>query len=161
MGGNAAAAWTHGRLIVDPQRFSLECIDRRSEAKGRDMALKILQVVGAVAVAIIVLFLVPVLLRLRRTLDEVGQVIVDTRPQTISLLKKAQVTLDGVNRELENIEEITEETQVLVGKVGEASEAVERAIKSPMTKAGLITAGVATTGVAVGRRLSRKKSGKG
>jgi uncharacterized protein YoxC len=126
------------------------------------MTLKILQIVGAVAVVIIVLFLIPVLIRLRRTLDEVGYIINDSRPQTINLLKKAQVTLDGVNRELENIEEITEETQLLVGKVGEASEAVERAIKSPMTKAGLITAGVATTGVAVSRRMAKKKKpGKG
>ena len=127
------------------------------------MTLKILQIVGAVAVVIIVLFLIPVLIRLRRTLDEVGYIVNDSRPQTINLLKKAQVTLDGVNRELENIEEITEETQLLVGKVGEASEAVERAIKSPMTKAGLITAGVATTGVAVSRRMAKKKKkpGKG
>ena len=126
------------------------------------MTLKILQIVGAVAVVIIVLFLIPVLIRLRRTLDEVGYIVNDSRPQTINLLKKAQVTLDGVNRELENIEEITEETQLLVGKVGEASEAVERAIKSPMTKVGLITAGVATTGVAVSRRMAKKKkSGKG
>ena len=126
------------------------------------MTLKILQIVGAVAVVIIVLFLIPVLIRLRGTLDEVGYIINDSRPQTINLLKKAQVTLDGVNRELENIEEITEETQLLVGKVGEASEAVERAIKSPMTKAGLITAGVATTGVAVSRRMAkRKKPSKG
>jgi uncharacterized protein YoxC len=124
------------------------------------MTLKILQVVGALAVVIIVLFLIPVLIRLRRTLDEVGYIINDSRPQTINLLKKAQVTLDGVNRELENIEEITEETQVLVGKVGEASEAVEHAIKSPMTKAGLITAGVATTGVAVSRRMAKKKKKK-
>jgi len=121
------------------------------------MTLKILQIVGALAVVIIVLFLIPILIRLRRTLDEVGYIINDSRPQTINLLKKAQVTLDGVNRELENIEEITEETQLLVGKVGEASEAVERAIKSPMTKAGLITAGVATTGVAVSRRMAKKK----
>ena len=127
------------------------------------MTLKILQIVGAVAVVIIVLFLIPVLIRLRRTLDEVGYIVNDSRPQTINLLKKAQVTLDGVNRELENIEEITEETQLLVGKVGEASEAVERAIKSPMTKVGLITAGVATTGVAVSRRMAKKKKkpGKG
>ena len=125
--------------------------------------LKILQVVGALAVVIIVLFLVPVLIRLRRTIGEVGFIINDTRPQTISLIKKAQVTLDRVNRELENIEEITEETHVLIGKAGEASEAIERAITSPMTKAGLITAGIATSGFAVSRRLAKtkKKSGKG
>ncbi|HEY5531801.1 MAG TPA: DUF948 domain-containing protein [Candidatus Anoxymicrobiaceae bacterium] len=120
------------------------------------MALKILQIVGTIAVVLIVLFMIPVLLRLRRTLDQVGQIVTDARPQTVTLLQKAQVTLDGVNRELDNIGEITEETQVLVGKVGEASEAVEKAMKSPMSKMGLITAGAVTTGFAVKRRLSKK-----
>ncbi len=123
------------------------------------MALKVLQVVGAVAVVVLVLFLIPVLLRLRRTLDEVGQIIGDARPQTVSLLRKAQVTLDTVNKELEDIGEITEDTQVLVDKVGEASVAVERAIKSPVSKAGFVAIGAATTGFAVKRRLSRREKG--
>lgn len=125
------------------------------------MALKVLQIVGAIAVVLIVLFLIPVLLRLRRTLDEVGQIVTEARPQTVSLLQKAQVTLDGVNRELENIEEITEETGVLVGKMGEASVAVERAVKSPMSRAGFVAAGAVTTGFAVKRRLSKNKPNKG
>jgi uncharacterized protein YoxC len=127
------------------------------------MALTILEIIGAVAVVIIVLFMIPVLIHLRRTVGEVSYMINDSRPQAISLLKKAQGTLDGVNRELENVDEITEETLVLIGMVQEASEAIEQAIKSPMTKAGLITAGVATSGVAVSRQLTRskkKKSGK-
>ncbi len=125
------------------------------------MALKVLQVVGAVAVVIIVLFLIPVLLRLRRTLDEVGGIVSEARPQTLNLLKKAQVTLDSVNEELDNIGEITEETQVLIDRVGDASEAVERAIKSPMSKMGFITAGAATTGFVVRKHLAKKKPGKG
>jgi uncharacterized protein YoxC len=125
------------------------------------MALNVLEIVGAIAVALIVLFMIPVLLRLRRTIDEVGQIITDARPQTVGLLQQAQATLDGVNRELENIEEITQDTQVLVEKVGEASVAVERAIKSPMSKAGFVAAGVATTTFAVRRQLARKKPHKG
>ncbi len=125
------------------------------------MALKVLEIVGAIAVALIVLFMIPVLLRLRRTIDEVGQIVNDARPQTVGLLQKAQVTLDGVNRELENIEEITQDTQVLVDRVGEASVAFERAIKSPMSKAGFVAAGVATTTFAVRGRLTKEKSDKG
>jgi uncharacterized protein YoxC len=125
------------------------------------MALKVLEIVGSVAVALIVLFMIPVLLRLRRTLDEVGQIVNEVRPQTVSLLQKAQVTLDGVNQELENIEDITQETQVLVEKMGEASVAVERSIKSPMSKAGFVAAGVATTSFAVRRSLAKKKPDKG
>ena len=88
------------------------------------MALKVLQVVGAVAVVTIVFLLIPVLVRLRRTLDEVGQIVSETRPQTVTLLRKAQGTLDSVNRELKNIETITDDTTILVGKVSEASDAV-------------------------------------
>jgi uncharacterized protein YoxC len=122
------------------------------------MALKVLQVVGATAVVIIVLLLIPVLLRLRRTLDEVGVIVSETRPQTVTLLRKAHDTLDGVNRELETIETITDDTSVLIAKVGEASNAVEKAIKSPMTKVGFVTAGVAAAGFAVKRRLVRELS---
>lgn len=122
------------------------------------MALKVLQIVGATAVVIIVFLLIPVLLRLRRTLDEVGCIVSETRPQTVMLLKKAQVTLDSVNRELVNIEAITDDTTVLIGKVTEASDAVEKAIKSPMAKIGFVTAGVTAATFAVKRRLFREMS---
>lgn len=123
------------------------------------MTLKVLQVVGAAAVVLLVLFLIPVLLKLRRTLDEVGRIVGDARPQTLSLLRKAQSTLDGVNKELEDIGEVTEDTQVLLDRVAGASDAVERAIKSPMSKAGFVAIGAATTGLAVKRRLSRRAKG--
>lgn len=120
------------------------------------MALKVLQITGAAAVVVIVILMIPVLLRLRRTLDEVGGIVAETRPQTVMLLKKAQGTLDSVNRELETIESITEDANVLIGKVGEASDAVERAITSPMTRYGFITAGVTAAGFAVKRRVARE-----
>ncbi|PKQ28901.1 MAG: hypothetical protein CVT63_00215 [Candidatus Anoxymicrobium japonicum] len=124
------------------------------------MALKVLQVVGAAAVVIIVILLIPVLLRLRRTLDEASIIISETRPQTLTLLKRVQATLDSVNQELSSIEFITEDTSMLVSKVGDASAAVEKAIKSPMTKIGFVTAGAVATGFAVKRRLSRDLSDK-
>jgi uncharacterized protein YoxC len=131
-----------------------------SKGEGTEMALKILEVVGAVAAVMLVLFLIPVLLRLRRTLDEVGHIVAETGPQATTLLKKAQTTLDGVNRELENIEEITKDAEVLVERVGDASRAIEGAIKSPLTKMGLLTTGAAATGIAVKKRLSKEISGK-
>jgi len=124
------------------------------------MTLKVLQIVGAAAVVILVLLLIPILWRLRRTMDEVGGIISDGRPQAIMILKKAQSTLDSVNKELESVEEITEETYVLVEKAGEASAAVYRAIKSPLSRMGLITAGITVAGFAAKRRLSRDLSGK-
>lgn len=120
------------------------------------MTRNILQIVGAAAVALTVVFLVPVLLRLRKTIGEVGGMVCDARPQTVTLLKRAQVALDDVNRELIAIEEITDETQVLVHKLGEASTVVEGVVKSPMTKIGLITAGAAASGYVVKKRLGKR-----
>ena len=128
--------------------------------KGKGMTLKILQVVGAVAVVVLVCFLVPILLRLRKAVGEVAHIVSEANPQATDLLRNAQVTLDGVNRELKNIEEITEEAQVLVDKVGEASIAMEKAIRSPLTKVGFIAAGATATGLAVKKRLSSDISGK-
>jgi uncharacterized protein YoxC len=124
------------------------------------MALKILQVVGALAVVLLVLFFIPVLLRLRRTFVEVGNILKETGPQASTLLKKAQTTLDGVNQELENIEEITKDAEILVGRVKEASRMAEGVIKSPITKMGLLATGAAATGVAVKKRLSKEISDK-
>ncbi len=124
------------------------------------MALMILQIVGSIAVVILVLLMIPIMLRFRRTIGEVGEIVADSRPQAITLLKKAQSTLDSVNRELDSIEEITGETQVLMEKAGDASAAVEKAIKSPLSRIGLITAGVAAAGFAAKRRLSRDLSDK-
>lgn len=134
--------------------YALECIEALRR-RGERLALKVLQVVGAAAVVIVVLLLIPVLLRLRRTLEEVAFVVAETRPQAITLLRKAQLTLDGVNRELENVEIITGDTAVLIGKVSEASDAVEKAIKSPMAKLGFITTAVTALTFAVKRRMFR------
>ena len=122
------------------------------------MALKVLQVVAAAAAVILVIVLIPVLLRFRRTMEEVGLIVKETRPQAVTLLRKAQATLDGVNRELENVEEITRDTEILIERVGEASSAVERAVKSPLTRIGFITAGAAAAGAMVKRRLTREIS---
>jgi ABC-type transporter Mla subunit MlaD len=112
--------------------------------------------VGAAAVALTVIFLVPVLLKVRKTIGEVGGMVSDARPQTVTLLKRAQNALDDVNRELTAIEEITDETQELVRKLGEASTVVEGVVKSPMTKVGLITAGAAASGYVVRKRLGKR-----
>lgn len=109
---------------------------------------------------IVVLLLIPVILRMRRAVEDVGIMVAESGPQAVTLLKKAQTTLDGVNRELESIGAVTGETEHLVAKVSDASAAVEKAIKSPMSKAGLVVVGVTVTGLAVKRRLYRELSGK-
>lgn len=124
------------------------------------MALKVLQITGAVAVVVMVLLLIPVMLRLRRTVGQVGEIVTESRPQALGLLRKAQGTLESVNRELDNIEEITDETQVLVEKMGQASRAVDKAVRSPLSKVGLVVAGTAAAGFAARRRLSRELTQK-
>jgi len=124
------------------------------------MALKVLQIVSAAALVVIVILVIPVLLRLRRTIEEVGRIVSENEPQAINLIRKAQVTLDGVNRELANIEDVTRDTKVLIEKAGEASDAIDRAIKSPLTRIGLFASGATVTGIAVKRRLRKRLKGK-
>lgn len=154
MASNAPLATNPGLWIAGYALEYIEALRRR----GEGLALKVLQVAGAAAVVIVVLLFIPVLVRLRRTLEEVGFVVAETRPQAITLLKKAQVTLDGVNRELENVGAITGDTAVLIARVSEASDAVERAIKSPMAKLGFVTATVTALTFAVKRRVFRDVS---
>ncbi len=120
------------------------------------MALKILQVAATAAVVLLMIFIIPVLLRLRRTAEELADIVSEARPHAVALLKKAQDAVDSVNSELDNIEQITAETKVLVERMGQASEAIRKAATSPMARAGFISTGAAAMSIAVRRRISRK-----
>lgn len=124
------------------------------------MALKVLQVAGAAAVVILMIFIIPVLLRLRRTAEELADIVSEARPHAVALLKKAQDAVDSVNTELDNIEQVTAETKVLVERMGQASEAIRKAANSPMAKAGFISTGAAAMTIAVRKRISRRETPK-
>ncbi|MBN1289875.1 MAG: DUF948 domain-containing protein [Actinobacteria bacterium] len=121
------------------------------------MALKVLQIICAVAVVVIVLLMIPVMLKLKRTLEEVGRMIVETRPGTMKAIKQAEATLDSVNEELENVEKVTSDASLLIGKMGEAADSLENTIKSPITKMGFISTGAAVTSIAVRKQLLKNK----
>lgn len=118
------------------------------------MALKLLQITGAAAVVITMLFLIPVLIKLRDTFDQIGGIVDESSPQTISLLQKAQGAVDGLNRELGNVVEITDDTLAIISKLDTAATEVERAVKSPMAKTGFVAVGAVTTSLAVRKRFS-------
>ncbi len=122
------------------------------------MALKVLQITGAAAVVVLMIFIIPVLIRLRKTADELAEIVSETRPYAVALLKKAQDTMDSVNSELDNIEKVTAETKVLVERMGQATEAIKKAANSPMAKAGFISTGAAAMTIAVRRRISQRES---
>lgn len=123
------------------------------------MALKVLQIVGVVAIVILVLMIIPIMLKLKRTLEEVSIMIVETRPTTMKALKEAGETLDSVNKELDNVEKVTSDASVLISKMGEAADSLEGTIKSPVTRMGFISTGAAVTGIAVKKKLRKNTNG--
>ncbi|MDD5447855.1 MAG: DUF948 domain-containing protein [Actinomycetota bacterium] len=122
------------------------------------MALKILQVTGAAALVVLVFVMIPVLLRLRKTLAEVGEIVGESKPSTLLLLRKAGMMLESVNEELAEVEKITKDTEVLVQRMGQASEAIEKVARSPITKTGLLISGISASGYALKRHLSKEIS---
>lgn len=124
------------------------------------MALKILQVAGAAALVVLVFTMVPVLLRLRKTLAEAGEIVGENKPSTSLLLRKAGGMLESVNEELAEVEKITKDTEVLVERIGQASEAIEKVIESPITKTALLVSGISASGYVLKRHFSKEVSSR-
>ncbi|MDD5748495.1 MAG: hypothetical protein PHP64_05565 [Actinomycetota bacterium] len=116
------------------------------------MALKILQVVAASAVVLIVILIIPVIIRLRRTLEEAGRIIAENSSPATTILKRAQAAMDSVNSGLEKISEISDDSEILISRVGKASGAMDKALKSPLTRIGLMATGTAATSIVVKKR---------
>ena len=124
------------------------------------MALKVLEITATAALVIIVLFLIPIMLRLSKTLKHADKMMQETRPGAVTVLKKAGETVDTVNKQLETIEDITTDTEQLLGKAKASAAALEKALTSPMAKAGAAAAGATATGFAVKKRISKKLKGR-
>lgn len=120
------------------------------------MALKVLQIICAIAVVLIVLLIIPVMLRLKRTLEEVGRMVNEVEPGAMKAIREAGMTLESVNEELDNIDKVAGEAMVIIDKLGEAADSIENTVKSPLARAGLISTGAAVTSLAVKKHLKKK-----
>jgi uncharacterized protein YoxC len=93
-----------------------------------------------------------------KALERVDKVLADVDEQGIPLLKKAGGTLDGVNANLGNVDQITKDVAGITERLDSMANAVEGAVSAPARKAAAFGAGVQS---AVSSFMRRDSSGDG
>ena len=76
------------------------------------------------------------------TLGRVDTVLSDVDREAVPLLKKAGTTLDGVNANLGNVDQITKDVADITDKIDAMATVVEGAVSTPARKAASFSAGV-------------------
>ena len=82
------------------------------------------------------------LLKAGGTLGRVDTVLDDVDKQAVPLMQKAGTTLDGVNANLGNVDQITKDVADITDKIDAMANAVEGAVSTPARKAASFSAGV-------------------
>jgi len=100
--------------------------------------------------------LVYLLVKAGKAIGSVDKMVVDLDKEMVPLLGKVGVTVDGVNEELEKVNELTGTAVGMTQKVDGATRAVESALRTPAKKAAGFTAGVQQT---VSSFVSRYRGG--
>jgi hypothetical protein len=92
------------------------------------------------------------------TLQRVDIVLADVDREAVPLLQKAGTTLDGVNANLGNVDQITKDVADITDKIDNMATAVEGAVSTPARKAASFSAGLQG---AVSSFMKRDKSATG
>jgi uncharacterized protein YoxC len=77
-----------------------------------------------------------------KALGRVGKVLADVDQQAVPLMQKAGTTLDGVNANLGNVDQITKDVADITDKIDKMATSVEGAMSTPARKAAAFSAGV-------------------
>lgn len=84
------------------------------------------------------------LIKAARTLERVDKVLADVDHEAVPLMQKAGVTLDGVNANLTNVDDITKDVADITDKIDSMANIIEGAVSGPARKAAAFSAGVQT-----------------
>ena len=82
------------------------------------------------------------LVKLGGMVNRVDVVLDDVDRQAVPLMQKAGTTLDGVNANLGNVDQITKDVADITDKIDTLANAVEGAVSTPARKAASFSAGV-------------------
>jgi uncharacterized protein YoxC len=82
------------------------------------------------------------LVKAARALERVDKVLADVDTQAVPLMQKAGTTLDGVNANLGNVDQITKDVADITDKIDKMATSVEGAVSTPARKAAAFSAGV-------------------
>ena len=77
-----------------------------------------------------------------KALERVDKVLADVDTEAVPLMQKAGTTLDGVNANLGNVDQITKDVADITDKIDAMANAVEGAVSTPARKAASFSAGV-------------------
>ncbi len=91
---------------------------------------------------LVAIFLAYALFKAAKTLERLDKVLLDVDENGIPLMQKAGETLDGVNANLDNVDEITKDVAGITDKIDTMANAVEGAVTGPARKAAAFSAGV-------------------
>jgi len=116
----------------------------------------VLRYAAAFFFVVVAIFLAYALFKAAKALERVDKVLADVDENGIPLMRKAGDTLDGVNANLGNVDEITKDVAGITDKLDRMTGSVEGAVRAPARKAAAFSAGVQS---AVSNFMKRDKSG--
>lgn len=116
----------------------------------------VLRYAAAFFFVVVAIFMAYALFKAAKTLERADKVLADVDENGIPLMQKAGATLDGVNANLGNVDEITKDVAGITDKLDKMATSVEGAVTTPARKAAAFSAGVKS---AVSSFMKRDKSG--
>jgi uncharacterized protein YoxC len=117
----------------------------------------VLRYAAAFFFVVVAIFLAYALFKAAKALERVDKVLADVDENGIPLMQKAGDTLDGVNANLGNADEITKDVAGITDKLDKMASSLEGAVTTPARKAAAFSAGVQS---AVSNFMKRDKSDK-
>ena len=121
----------------------------------------VLRYAAAFFFVVVAIFLAYVLFKAAKALERVDKVLVNVDENGIPLMQKAGVTLDGVNANLGNVDEITKDVAGITDKLDKMASSVEGAVTTPARKAAAFGAGVQSAVSSFMKRDRPGESGSG
>jgi len=116
----------------------------------------VLRFAAAFFFVVVAIFMAYMLLKAGKALERLDKVLADVDENGIPLMQKAGTTLDGVNANLGNVDEITKDVAGITDKIDRMTGSVETAVTTPARKAAAFSAGVQS---AVSNFMKRDKTG--
>jgi uncharacterized protein YoxC len=116
----------------------------------------VLRYAAAFFFVLVAIFLAYALFKAAKALERADKVLADVDENGIPLMRKAGDTLDSVNANLGNVDEITKDVAGITDKIDRMTGSVEGAVRAPARKAAAFSAGVQS---AVSNFRKRDKSG--
>jgi len=102
----------------------------------------VLRYAAAFFFVVVAIFLAYALFKAAKALERVDKVLADVDENGIPLMQKAGETLDGVNANLGNVDEITKDVAGITDKLDKMAASVEGAVTTPARKAAAFSAGI-------------------